>query len=246
MEAFETILQRWQLHPVADHFTVSLLIIAIIIDLLASLAPSRAWLRYMALTLMVLGALAAGASFGTGDIEADRIGKTLAGDAKAVLHRHAQIGEYLAIAFGVLALWRIGIEALGFVGGSRPSYLVVMVAAAIVLCYQAHLGGELVFDYGVGTALTGATPVAGPASQPTSNASLSPTALATVFVATPPPSATPTVAAHPPSASATPVASPAAPVERGGPSPAASPAPASPRPSRGDSWVWRLPGSARI
>src|SRR5690349_6940212 len=98
MEAILNYLQRLDLHPVADHFTISLLVIAVIIDLLASMAPARAWLRYMALTLMIVGAIAAGASYGTGDMEADRVWKALGTEAKGVLHLHAELGEYLAVA----------------------------------------------------------------------------------------------------------------------------------------------------
>ena len=72
MDAFLANLQRWDLHPVADHFTIGLLIVGVLLDLIASLAPTRTWLRYTALMLMILGAFAAGASYFTGDMEADR------------------------------------------------------------------------------------------------------------------------------------------------------------------------------
>src|SRR5579863_6838359 len=103
MDAIANLIQRLQLHPIVDHFTVALLIVALLIDLLASLT-SRAWMRYAALTLMILGALAAGGSYLTGDAETDRIWNTVKGndEIKAVLTRHAELGLYLAIAFGVL------------------------------------------------------------------------------------------------------------------------------------------------
>ena len=59
MDSVVKFLQPFQLHPQVDHFSVALLIVAVLIDLIASLAPTRIWLRYTALTLMVLGALAA-------------------------------------------------------------------------------------------------------------------------------------------------------------------------------------------
>ncbi len=175
-------LQQLDLHPVADHFTIAILTIAILIDLVASLAPTRTWLRYMALTLMILGALAAGSSYATGNMETDRIWNALGAPAKEVLKHHAELGEYLAIMFGVLALWRLLIQAFTFVSGSRPLYLLIAVAAVALLLYQGHLGGELVYDYGAGTALMAATPVPSP-----SGASGTPTpaqALPTVTVPT--------------------------------------------------------------
>jgi uncharacterized membrane protein len=221
MEAILNFLQRMDLHPVADHFTISLLIIAVIIDLIASLAPGRMWLRYMALTLMILGAIAAGASYATGDMEADRVWNSLGKEAKSVLHLHAELGEYLAVAFGVLAVWRILVEAIGFFAGSRPVYLLVAVIAAGVLLYSGHLGGELVYGYGVGTALLTAAPSPTAAPTPAANE-----ALPTVTVPTTAATAMPLPTAAPPAATPTPLAAPSVvtPVEPPKASESASPA----------------------
>jgi uncharacterized membrane protein len=194
MDSVVKFLQPLQLHPQVDHFSVALLIVAVLIDLVASLAPTRIWLRYTALTLMILGAIAAGASFLTGDAETDRIWNALGQPARDVLKTHAELGEYLAITFGILAVWRILIQLAGFMAGSRAIYLIVAIVAIIVLGYQSHLGGVLVYDYGAGTALMAAAPVpsetASPGAASTSAAPLPtvsvPTALATPI---PPPSA---------------------------------------------------------
>ncbi len=126
MEGVEKLLQGMQLHPVADHFTVALLTVAILIDLVASLFPTRDWLRSTALTLMILGALAAAASYGTGDMEADRIWDMMAAPAKDYFKGgsraflgHGQLGYYLMFVFAVLALWRILQALLGFVARTR-------------------------------------------------------------------------------------------------------------------------------
>jgi uncharacterized membrane protein len=195
MDAVVKFLQPYQLHPVADHFSMALLIVAVLIDLIASSAPNRIWLRYTALLLMILGAIAAGASYFTGDMEADRIWNALGQPAKDVLGRHAKLGEYLAIGFGVLAVWRILIQAFGFMAGSRAIYLIVALAAIVALGYQGHLGGVLVYDYGAGTALMASAPVpsevASPESAPTSAGPIptvsvpTPLATSTPLIATP-------------------------------------------------------------
>ncbi len=59
MDAVVKFLQPYQLHPVVDHFSVALLFVAVLIDLFAG--ANRIWMRYTALLLMILGALAAGA-----------------------------------------------------------------------------------------------------------------------------------------------------------------------------------------
>jgi uncharacterized membrane protein len=203
MESVLHYIAKLQLHPTADHFTVSILIIAVLIDLVASLAPGRFWLRYTALLLLVIGAIFAGASFFTGDMEADRIWNALGQPARDVLKRHAQLGEYLAITFGVLALWRIMIQAFGFMAGSRGIYLIFAVVAAIVLGYTAHLGGVLVYDYGAGTALMASAPVATESATPAASPGFGPSsgALPTVTVPTPQPGA-PGAASAPPTAAA--------------------------------------------
>ena len=200
MDAVVKFLQPYQLHPVVDHFSVALLFVAVLIDLFAGGSPTRIWLRYTAVLLMILGALAAGGSYLTGDMEADRIWNALGQPARDVLHRHAQLGEYLAIGFGVLAIWRLFIQAFGFMAGSRPIYLIVAILAIATLGYSAHLGGVLVYDYGAGTALMAAAPVpsegASPASE-TSPAGPIPTVTVPTAVAT----ATPMVTIAPPAAS---------------------------------------------
>jgi len=193
MDAVVHFFQPLDLHPVVDHFTVALLIVGVLTDLIASLFPLRNWIRYMALTLMILGAIAAGASYASGDMEADRVWNALGEPAKAVLHRHAMVARYGAIAFGVLALWRILIQ-VGVIPGTRSVYLIIAVIAAGMLLYIGHLGGVLVYTYGTGTALMPAEQSPTATETPSTSTSL-PLALPTVSVPTPQP--TPTAPAAP-------------------------------------------------
>jgi len=191
MDAVVKFLQPYQLHPVVDHFSVALLFVAVLIDLFAG---GRIWLRYTAALLMILGALAAGGSYLTGDMEADRIWNALGQPAREVLHRHAQLGEYLAITFGVLAIWRLMIQLFGFMAGSRAIYLIVAILAIATLGYSAHLGGVLVYDYGAGTALMASAPVPSEGASP----SAAPSSSETIpMVSVPTPMATATQMATP-------------------------------------------------
>ena len=194
MDSVTKFLQPFQLHPQVDHFSVALLITAVLIDLIASLAPTRIWLRYTAATLMVLGAIAAGASFLTGGAEADRIWNALGQPAKDVLKTHAELGEYLAITFGILAIWRLLIQVAGFMEGSRFIYLIVAVVAIFVLGYQSHLGGVLVYDYGAGTSLMAAAPVPSESASPAASSPASSGPIPTVSIPTPLPTPVPTIA----------------------------------------------------
>jgi uncharacterized membrane protein len=224
MQALIDSLKAWQLHPFVDHFTVTLIVVAVLADLAASILPSRLWLRYMALTLLVVGALAAFGSRYTGGWEADRVWDSVTGPGKDLLRRHARWGDRLPYVFAALAVWRILLQFVGFVARSRPIYLVVAVIAAGLVLYQGFLGGDLVYDYGVGTALMqAATPMASPSVAP-GPPPMSASPIPTVFVPTPTPVAAPTPAATASGTSAIPTpASPPASQE------------ASPAPSSGDS-----------
>ena len=233
MQAVVDALKAWQLHPVVDHFTVAIVVVAVLADLLASLFASRLWIRYMATFLMVVGALAAWSSNVTGGWEASRVWDNVTGPAKDVLKTHAELGDWLPWVITALAIWRVGIQFLGFIAALRPIYLLAAIAGVGLLLYQGHEGGELVYTYGVGTAVMpvasnapSPSPEASPAGSPPESPNTSPSepsAIPTVFVPTmtPTPSAAaPGTAAPAPSASAQPgaAASPAMPG-----SPAATP-----------------------
>jgi len=234
MQALVETIKAWQLHPVVDHFTVALIIVAILVDLVASIVPTRLWLRHSALAILLLGTAAAWGSQLTGGWEAGRVWENVKEPALDLLKRHAWLGHWLPWVFLVLAVWRLGIQLIAFIAGTRPIYLMIAVVAGGVMFYQGSLGGKLVYDYGIGTALmptvnespvTAAPPQAEPSVTPAA-----PESLPTVF--NPSASSTPEVT---PSPEASPAGSPSAtlstspeisPTPSESPTPAASPSPA--------------------
>lgn len=221
MQALIEYLKAWQLHPVVDHFTVALIVVAVLVDLAASLLWSRFWLRYMALTLLILGTASAFASQVTGGWEAERIWDSLSGPGKELLKRHGWWGHYLPYAFLVLALWRIIIQFAGFAYRTRPIYLIVAIIGLAAILYQGDLGGDLVYDYGAGTALlqAAATPVPESSAPP-----LAATPIPTVYVPSPTPAASPSPITAAPFA-ATPASAAPSPAVSTTPSPAAEETP---------------------
>jgi uncharacterized membrane protein len=234
MQGLLETIQKWHIHPAVDHFTVAILIIAVLADLFASVFSTRLWLRYAALALIIVGTAAAWGSNLTGGWEAHRVWdavKAAGGPALATLSRHALLGDWLPWVFLILAVWRLGVQLFGFMAGTRGLYLIFAVLAALAISYQGYLGGELVYDYGVGTALYAAG-APSPAAQPEATGPATPIPTVYVPTATETPQApTPTAAA---SASATASAMPsaaAAPATpsagtSAAPSPAAYPSPA--------------------
>jgi uncharacterized membrane protein len=205
MENIEKLLTNWQLHPVVDHFSIALLVVAVVIDIVALIFSQRVSLRHTALTLMIIGAVAAAASYATGDIEGDRVWDLVVNpSAKDVLKHHAQLGYYLMIVFAFLALWRILIEVLGFMRSTLQIYLALALLAVAALLYQGSIGGELVYTYGVGTGPMAAGAVKALAANPVQSAPPSaPTPIPTVYVPSEAATAAPTNAPAAPSAAPT-------------------------------------------
>ncbi len=226
MELIVDWLKALQLHPIADHFTIALLTTGVLLDLVASLVPSRLWLRYSALTLMILGTVATGASFYTGHWEAERFHELVRGPAHEALEWHEEFGHWITYTFIGITLWRLAIQSIEFVARSRQVYLAVAVIAIVALFYQGHLGGELVYKFGVGTEFmqpmpatrSGMIPGASMSPEPAPTPTATPTPSATVTPAeTPTPSPTPSSPESSPVAELTPSASPtAAPPEEPG------------------------------
>jgi len=201
MQGLLETIQKWHIHPAVDHFTVALLIVAVLADLFASLFSTRLWLRYAALALIIAGTAAAWGSKLTGGWEADRVWRAVqaaGGPAYRTLHLHAEIGDYLPWVFLVLAIWRIGVQVFSFMAVSRGLYLLFAVLAAVAIAYQGYLGGELVYEYGIGTALYNAESSSPPVLQPeaTGPATPVPTVYVPAAVVTPEP-ATPTITPSP-------------------------------------------------
>lgn len=226
MQALVETIKAWQPHPAVDHFTIALVIVGILTDLLASAMPSRSWPRTTALTLMVAGAAAAWGSKVSGGWEAGRVWDNVSAPALEILKRHAFLGDWLPWAILALAIWRLGIQFAGFLAGSRALYLLVAIVAGSVMLYQGHLGAELVYEYGVGTALmptaaSTASPEPSPVATPPQPEAIptvfNPSAMATPS-ATPSPMETPGAAAPSPSPTAT-----DSPTASASPSPAATP-----------------------
>jgi uncharacterized membrane protein len=171
----ENFIARFHLHPIIDHFTIALLAMGVLADVLASagLAPLSQrsqflarWhgrLKATALQLLVVGALAATLSRFTGESEAERLWDTMSPGAQQLLWSdagwgrllsHAMLGTYLMYAFVVLASWRVLQEISRLGGKTRPLYLVAALMAVVALLYQGKTGGELVYDHGVGMTRT--------------------------------------------------------------------------------------------
>ena len=134
-------------HPFVVHFPIALLLLAVAIDVVALLARRHAW-HDTAWRLLVGGTLAALLAVLTGDA-------TAAGhrDAAAagLIQQHEDLATICLLLFVVSCFGRLPV-ALGREEARRyvPYWVTLSLVGAGLLVYTGHLGGELVFQHGVG------------------------------------------------------------------------------------------------
>ena len=168
----ESLIARYHLHPIIDHFPIALLATGVLADVLgyviATLFGNRSprtkrmgdRLSGAALVLLIPGAISAIFSRFTGESEAERVWDTLSPAAQQILFSdtgsatflsHAVLGTYLMYAFVALAGWRVLLEIWAKLRRTQLVYLAAAIVAVCALLYQGKTGGELVYDHAVGT-----------------------------------------------------------------------------------------------
>jgi len=136
------------IHPLFAHFPVALLLAAFAFEV-ARLIWKRDSLHSMATGALVLGAAGALLAMLTGLHAGETVAHPEA--AHEILETHEALGITVFILAAVLALLRLlrwdrrkPVYAIFFVG---------LLALSGLLTYGAYLGGKIVYDFGVGTAL---------------------------------------------------------------------------------------------
>jgi uncharacterized membrane protein len=174
----EIFIAKYHLHPIIDHFTIALLAMGVLADVVGYVigrlfdtgSPRTKGLgdrlSGAALVLLIPGAISAIFSRFTGESEAERIWDTISPAAQQILFSdsgsarflsHAVLGTYLMYAFVALAAWRVLLEIWTALKRTQLVYLAVAIVALCALLYQGKTGGELVYDHAVGTTHANAT-----------------------------------------------------------------------------------------
>ncbi len=134
------------LHPLVVHFPIALLTTAAILDVLGVLLRREVWHR-IALWNLTLGTLSAGIAVITG-LQAERVAKH-SFEIWEVMERHEHLGVILLIAGLGMTAGRWAVRHR-FTGVVRVAAIGLMIVLAVLVGIQAHLGGRLVFEFGVG------------------------------------------------------------------------------------------------
>ncbi len=138
------------LHPSVIHFPIALSLVGVLLDLLSRHARARS-LENGGAVLMLLAAAGGIVAVLTG--EAARDEAVVPQAASALVGRHEELGELAMWLLIAVAVIRVVMAIRGwFRGVAAWGYLVLAAAVAAVVGYQGHLGGQIVFRHGVGTA----------------------------------------------------------------------------------------------
>ncbi len=133
-------------HPLVVHFPIALLLTALLFDALA-LALGRPGLHRVALWNLSLGTLGAGVAVWTGT-QAAAIAKH-----SFEIHQVMELHRKLGIATLILGIFVVGWRLFTrdrLTTKARGLTLLIMLAMAGTLGLGAHLGGRLVYAFGVG------------------------------------------------------------------------------------------------
>ncbi len=154
----------WEgMHPLVVHFPIALLLFAAVFVILAIIVPKRGWwFSVSALILLIGGTAGAFVAVSTGEAARDVVEE---GEDEMfdVLQQHEDVVEQARNVFVALTIVYAGIVFLPVVARSLQSwkfampanlvFLVALMGANLLLASGAHLGGRLVHEFGVKSAL---------------------------------------------------------------------------------------------
>ena len=133
-------------HPLVVHFPIALLTTAVLLEL-AAFIVMRPALHRVALWNLALGTLAAGAAVFSG-LRAEEVAKH-SFDIEHVMELHERLGIATLIGGTLITAFRL-LKRDQRSRGARWFVLVLMLVMLGTLTYGAHLGGRLVYEFGVG------------------------------------------------------------------------------------------------
>lgn len=133
-------------HPLVVHFPIALLLTGVALDLVA-LARKRPQLHRIALWNLALGVLAAGVAVGTG-LRAEGVAKH-SFEIWQVMELHKRLG-ITTLILGLMAVsWRLK-QRDQLTTRARLVTTALLLVMTATLLWGAHLGGRLVYEFGVG------------------------------------------------------------------------------------------------
>lgn len=135
------------IHPATAHFAIVLPIVALVFGLIYMFTKTEGMSKISS-RLTVFAALAMIGVWYTGSQAGPAVYDYLSESGQATLINHKDLGLYLAIAMGIIAL-------LKFVGCQMKNFAIEVIAIILLLVatgatlYQGKLGGEITYNHGM-------------------------------------------------------------------------------------------------
>lgn len=136
-------------HPYFIHFPIALLAVGLLWDILGVILKKESLLQ-AGWWALLFGTVSIIASVTTGLIAAKTVPHT-GGAAHEIMEQHETLGLVVASIFVVLLLWR------SLMRTKLPSktlvlvvYMLITIGAVTTMLAGAHLGGRMVYEFGVG------------------------------------------------------------------------------------------------
>jgi len=136
------------IHPISVHFAVVLPLVALAFGIVYMVTKSEGMSKISSRAFL-LAALGVAAAWYTGNHAGPLVYPTLDPEGQKDLLAHKQLGLYVAIAMGVVALIKIaGCKMKNFITEVLAIVLLLGVVGGIFK--QSKMGGELVYEHGAG------------------------------------------------------------------------------------------------
>ena len=136
------------LHPATAHFAIVLPIVASVFGLIYLFTRSEGMSKISS-RVMLFAALGVIAAWYTGSQAGPDAYPLLSDEGQHELLEHKALGLYLAIAFGIIALFKlVGCKLNKFV--VEAVAIVLLLGATAAVLNQGKDGGELTYEYGAG------------------------------------------------------------------------------------------------
>ncbi|MEC4880808.1 MAG: DUF2231 domain-containing protein [Scytonema sp. PMC 1070.18] len=136
------------IHPMFVHFPLALLAVGLLFDILGYFFKKES-LTHAGWWCFLLGVISAVVTVFTG-LQAEET-VTVSGEAHEILEQHEHFQISSTVVFVLLLIWR------SLTRERTPRlpiiYFTIAVLTLAAISFGAHYGGELVYEYGVGTAV---------------------------------------------------------------------------------------------
>ena len=134
------------LHPQSVHFPIAILLLAGGLYIFAYFQKKDIY-HPMAYLLHTIGLISAAISILTGRWASTDI--NIEGEVESILNQHEWIGYICLWLYSLLWVWQY-LRRKRMQNREGTSFLVLYAVISCLLIYTAHLGGEMVYEYGVG------------------------------------------------------------------------------------------------